>query len=55
MSALFPTPTIEDTPIFAERLNPRIAIPIPPLCDDRATPPLTSYGVQNVADRFSGV
>ena len=55
MSALLPTPTIEDTPIFADRLKPRIAIPIPPLCEESATPPWTSYGVQNVAERCSGV
>ena len=54
-SALLPSPTIADTPIFVERLKPRMAMPMPPLCEVSATPPLTSYGVQNVAQRFSGV
>ena len=30
-------------------------MPMPPHCEVSATPPLTSYGVQNVAQRFSGV
>ena len=54
MSALLPRPTIAETPSLVERLKPRIAMPMPPLCDDSATLPFTSYGVQNVAHRFSG-
>ena len=52
MSDLLPRPTIADTPIFAERENPMIAMPMPPDCDDSAAWPLTSYAVQNVAQRF---
>lgn len=44
-----------DTPMRAERLTPGIAMPMPPLCEVRAIPPGTSQGVQNVAERFSGV
>ena len=31
-----------ETPIFAERENPMMAIPMPPDCDDSAALPLTS-------------
>ena len=51
-SDLLPRPTIADTPIFAEREKPMIAMPMPPDCDDSAVWPLMSYGVQNVAQRF---
>ena len=44
-----------ETPIFAEREKPMMAMPMPPDCDDSAAEPLTSYAVQNVAHRFSGV
>jgi hypothetical protein len=50
-SDLLPSPTIADTPVFVVRANPRIAIPMPPDCEVSATPPFTSYGVQNVAHR----
>ena len=49
---LLPRPTIADTPIFAEREKPMIAMPMPPDCDDSAAWPFTSYAVQNVAHRF---
>jgi hypothetical protein len=42
MSALLPSPTIAETPIPVVRAKPRMAIPIPPLCEVRATPPRTS-------------
>ena len=42
MSDLLPRPTIAETPIFAEREKPMIAMPMPPDCDDSATEPLTS-------------
>ena len=41
MSALLPRPTIAETPIFAERLKPTIAMPTPPLWEERATLPLS--------------
>ena len=44
-----------DTPMPVERLKPMIDMPTPPLCDDSAVAPLTSYGVQNVAQRLLGV
>jgi hypothetical protein len=44
-----------ETPIPVDLLNPMIDIPTPPLCDDSAVAPLTSYGVQNVAHRLLGV
>ena len=43
-----------ETPILAERLKPIIAMPMPPDCDESATWPRTSYGVQNVAQRLAG-
>ncbi|CAM5672947.1 hypothetical protein SVIOM342S_01361 [Streptomyces violaceorubidus] len=50
-SDLLPRPTMADTPVFVVRAKPRMAIPMPPDCEVSATPPLTSYGVQNVAHR----
>ncbi len=41
-SDLLPRPTIADTPVLVVRAKPRMAIPMPPDCDVRATPPLTS-------------
>ena len=55
ISDLLPKPTMADTPIFAEREKPMIAMPMPPDCEDNAAPPLMSYAVQNVAHRFLGV
>ncbi len=42
MSDLLPRPTIAETPIFAEREKPMIAMPMPPDCDDSAVEPFTS-------------
>ena len=39
MSDLLPKPTIAETPIFAEREKPMIAMPMPPDCDDSAADP----------------
>lgn len=50
-SDLLPSPTIAETPVFVVRAKPRIAMPMPPDCEVSATPPFTSYGVQNVAHR----
>ena len=42
MSDLLPSPTIADTPIFAEREKPMIAMPMPPDWEESAAAPLTS-------------
>jgi hypothetical protein len=42
MSDLLPRPTIAETPIFAERLKPMMAMPMPPDCEERAAWPFTS-------------
>ena len=55
MSDLLPSPTIAETPILVERLNPMIDMPTPPVCDDSADSALDVVGVQNVAQRFFGV
>src|SRR5581483_1380011 len=55
ISDLLPRPTMAETPIFADREKPMIAMPMPPDCDDNAAWPFTSSAVQKVEQRLAAV